>query len=294
MHAIPAQQPRPDDASPSIAAALAAAVRTLQADCPSAQLDAELLLGYVLNKPRSWLIGFSDHNLTADQQARFSELIRRRVAGEPVAYLLGRQAFWTLDLMVDTATLVPRPETELLVELALERIPRQAAWTIADLGTGSGAIALALATERPHCTVIASDVSPAAIAVARRNAARLQVENIRFHTGGWLPAHSRQHLDLVVSNPPYIAHSDPHLRGDGVCREPPHALAAGPDGLAALRQIAKLLPRQMAPGAWLLLEHGFDQSRAVAELLVAQGFEAVSAYRDLAGHARVCAGRRPT
>lgn len=257
-----------------------------------ARLDAELLLMHVLGVDRSWLFAHADDAPEAVAQRHFEALLVRREAGEPVAYLVGRRGFWTLDLEVTPATLIPRPETELLVEQALQRIPVDAAWTVADLGTGSGAIALAIARERPRTQVLATDASSEALAVARRNAARLGIANVTFAEGDWCDALGGERLDLIVSNPPYIEAADPHLRQGDLRHEPVAALASGADGLDAIRAIATGAAAHLETGGWLLLEHGWNQGVAVRAVLQRAGYADVHTLRDLEQRDRVSGGRR--
>ncbi|HEX8777031.1 MAG TPA: peptide chain release factor N(5)-glutamine methyltransferase [Rhodanobacter sp.] len=254
--------------------------------------DAEALLLHVLGQPRSWLFAHAGDVLDPDVRAAFEALVARRSAGEPVAYITGRRGFWTLELEVTPATLIPRPETELLVELALERLPRDMAGRVADLGTGSGAIALALASERPQAQVVATDASPDALVVARRNAQRLGVGNVRFLQGDWLAPLAGERFALVVSNPPYIEAADPHLAQGDLRYEPAAALASGADGLDALRRIVAAAPAHLEAGGWLLLEHGWNQGAAVRGLLHEAGCAEVFTARDLEARDRVSGGRR--
>ena len=255
------------------------------------RVDAEWLLAHSLQTPRSWLFAHSGDAVPAEAAVRFAALLARRQAGEPVAYLTGSQGFWTLDLAVSPATLVPRPETELLVERALARIPVNSASHVADLGTGSGAIALAIAKERPHTAVIATDASAAALEVARGNAARNGITNVEFREGDWLAPLAGETFDLIASNPPYIAEGDPHLDRGDLRFEPPTALSSGEDGLDAIRSIVRDAPARLAPGGWLLLEHGWDQADAVRALLNTAGFAQVQSRPDLAGVPRCSGGR---
>ena len=225
--------------------------------------------------------------------ARFLALIERRAAGEPVAYILGRKDFWTLELTVSPAVLVPRPETELLVERALALHPGDEA-KVADLGTGSGAIALALASARPGWRIVATDISAAALAVARANAVALGLERAEMVQGNWLAGLPGRTFDLLLSNPPYVAAADPALRTPELMREPRLALVAEEDGLAALCAIIREAPAHLEPGGWLLLEHGAAQAAAVAGALVARGFAQVRSHRDLAGRERMTEGQWPT
>lgn len=260
-----------------------------------ARHEAELLLLHVLGRPRSWLFAHATDPLAANDQAAFEALLARRVAGEPVAYLTGRRGFWTLDLEVDPATLIPRPETELLVELALERLPPDQALQLADLGTGSGAIALALASERPRAQVLATDASPGALAVAARNAARHELDNVRFAEGGhdWYAPLQGVRFDLIASNPPYIASNDPHLEQGDLRFEPSTALASGMDGLDDIRRIVEGGQAHLRPGGWLLIEHGWDQGAAIRALFEATGFAEVQTVQDLEQRDRITLGRRP-
>ncbi|MFL6592725.1 MAG: peptide chain release factor N(5)-glutamine methyltransferase [Luteimonas sp.] len=256
-------------------------------------VDAQWLLAHALGKPRSWLYAHADDCLDAQTSACFAALVERRHQGEPVAYLTGRRGFWKFELQVTPDTLIPRPETELLVERALDLLPRDAASRIADLGTGTGAVALALAFERPRAQVLATDASARALEVARGNARALRLGNIAFATGDWLAALGDARFDLIASNPPYIATGDPHL-GDGDLRfEPTSALASGADGLDAIRRIARDAARHLKPGGWLLLEHGFDQGEPVRALLAHAGFHQVRTERDLEGRERVTIGMHP-
>lgn len=254
--------------------------------------DADLLLAHALARPRSWLFAHADDLLPAEVQARFEALVARRHAGEPVAYLVGHRGFWRFDLQVSPATLIPRPETELLVELALALLPADRALRVADLGTGSGAIALAVAHERPLARVVATDASAAALAIARANAETLQLDNVEFRHGDWLEPIAGERFDLIASNPPYIAEHDTHLQEGGLRFEPRDALASGSDGLDAIRKIVREAPACLAPGGWLLLEHGWDQGRAVRALLSDAGFADVATERDLEARDRVTLGHR--
>ena len=253
--------------------------------------EAELLLAHALGRSRTWLLGHADDVVAPGDAARFQALVERRAAGEPVAYLVGSRGFWTLDLAVTPATLVPRPETELLVELALARIAMDAEARIADLGTGSGAIALAIAKERPRTRVVATDASSDALDIARENAKRNGIGNVEFRHGDWFAPLAGETFDLIASNPPYIAFGDPHL-GEGDLRfEPPSALSSGIDGLDAIRSIVRDAPAHLRAGGWLLLEHGWEQGTAVRALLREAGFGDIATECDLEGRDRVSLGR---
>jgi len=267
------------------------ATQQLAASSPSPRLDAEVLLMHVTGLARTALITRAQELLLPENEARLHALLTRRAHGEPVAYLTGRREFWSLDLCVTPDVLIPRPETELLVEQTLAHIPEDAEWTVADLGTGSGAIALAIATERPHCRLIATDSSAAALAVARANATRLGIATLEFRHGEWLKPLTGMRFDVIVSNPPYVRANDPHLTQGDVRFEPESALVAGADGLDAIRRIAADAVSCLRPGGWLVFEHGYDQAQAVRALLEAHGYTMVASYRDTAGHERVTAGR---
>ena len=259
-------------------------------DSPTPRLDAELLLAHVLGKSRSYLHTWPERELETEQLERYLAAIVRRQAGEPVAYILGQQGFWSLELEVAAHTLIPRPDTELLVETVLALLPATPA-ALLDLGTGTGAIALALASERPGWRLTGVDRVPDAVALAERNRARLKLANVNFIASHWFSALAGQRYQLIVSNPPYIAADDRHLAEGDVRFEPSSALVAGADGLDDIRLIIQQAPNYLQAGGWLLLEHGFDQAAAVRELLSARGFSAVESRRDLGGHERISLGR---
>jgi release factor glutamine methyltransferase len=261
-------------------------------DSPSAKLDAELLLAAALGKSRSYLRTWPEREVAASSAEQFATSLARRRNGEPVAYILGRQGFWSLDLDVASHTLIPRPDTELLVETALALLPATPL-AVLDLGTGTGAIALALACERPAWQVTGVDRVSAAVTLAQGNRARLQLANARFAASHWFSALIGQRFHLIVSNPPYIAAGDPHLSQGDVRFEPSSALVAGVDGLDDIRTIIQQAPQHLEAGGWLLLEHGFDQASAVRELLSGQGFLSVQSRLDLGGHQRISLGHWP-
>lgn len=261
----------------------------LQAAGDNPRLEAELLLAHALNCERATLHAWPERALSAEQHNHYQQLIARRVYGEPIAHILGRREFWEMTLKVTKDTLIPRPETERLVELALERITPDAAWRILDLGTGSGPIALAIARARPRSQVLATDLSAAALAVARDNAQHLAVSNIRFQTSHWFEQLGAARFQLIVANPPYIAPDDPHLRRGDLRFEPLAALRAHEGGLADLRAIAEQARAHLDAPGWLLLEHGHDQGPAMHDLLAALGYREVAVYKDLGGHDRVTA-----
>lgn len=270
---------------------LAAAARDLPG--VEGRHEAELLLLHVLGRERGWLFAHATDVLDPVTAEAFAALLQRRIAGEPVAYLLGRRGFWTLDLAVSPATLIPRPETERLVELALERLPEGVPLRIADLGTGSGAIALALASERPQAHVLATDMSAAALAVAADNARAHGLANVAFRRGSWHAPLAGERFDLIASNPPYIASDDPHLARGDLRFEPATALASGHDGLDDIRLIIAGAPAHLQPGGWLLMEHGWDQGEPIRALLADAGFVEVDTAVDLEQRDRVSLGRWP-
>ncbi|MBV8605514.1 MAG: peptide chain release factor N(5)-glutamine methyltransferase [Pelomonas sp.] len=250
-------------------------------------LDAQLLLCHLLGVERTWLIGHDDQALTGGQVLMFEAVRRRRADGEPLAYIVGHKEFHGLALRVTRDTLVPRPDTEVIVDWALELLERRPTARVVDLGTGSGAIALAVKHAAPGARVEAVERSAAALAVARDNAVRLGLE-VGWHAGDWFAPLAAQRYELVLSNPPYIADGDPHL--PALTYEPDSALTAGPDGLRDLRAIIAATPEHLTPGGWLLLEHGYDQAEAVAGLLRERGFASVRLRLDLGGQARVTGG----
>lgn len=277
---------------PESVSGLLAQARQRLGGCAGSGLEADLLLAHVLGVSRAWLFANPERVATAAKARMFLGLVDRRLAGEPIAYLVGSREFWSLPLIVTPDVLIPRPETELLVETALAFIPPDTAWRVADLGTGSGAVALAIATERPRCEVHASECSPEALAVAARNVTAIAPGRVGLHLGSWLePLPGR--FQVILSNPPYVAAGDPHL-AEGDCRfEPQQALTPGADGMTAIRRIAAdALPR-LEPGGLLAFEHGFDQGGASRELLGGLGYVHVETRRDLEGRERATCGRKP-
>ena len=253
------------------------------------RLDALMLLGEVLSCSRTWLLAHDDAELSPEQGERLQAWLARRASGEPLAYLLGEKEFHGLTLQVDSNVLVPRPDTEVLVDWALELLAGMAQPSVVDLGTGSGAIALAVKHAHPAATVLATDVSTAALEVAHNNARRLALD-VEFAEGSWWQAVPERRFQLVLSNPPYIAAGDEHLAA--LTHEPTLALTPGGDGLGALRSIVAGAQAHLEPGGWLLLEHGFDQADAVQALLRGHGFAAVQMRRDIAGQPRCSGGHR--
>ncbi|MDP2829035.1 MAG: peptide chain release factor N(5)-glutamine methyltransferase [Sulfuricellaceae bacterium] len=262
---------------------------TLGLDPREARLEVQILLCHVLDKPRSWLIRHDRDELQAPSS--YADLLARRLTGEPIAYLIGKREFFGLEFKTTPAVLIPRPETELLVELALARIPENRPCKVLDLGTGSGAIAISLAKNRPQVTVTAIDQSLEALAVARENAARLDTPKLRLLHSNWFSALASETFDLIVSNPPYVEAADPHLQRGDVRFEPLSALAAGVDGLDDIRRIAAAAPHHLKkPGGWLLFEHGYNQGEGCRKILRQQGFSEVATICDLAGLERVSVG----
>jgi release factor glutamine methyltransferase len=265
---------------------LVAAARALAQVSDTPELDAEVLLAHVLGGRRARLKSHADEERSAAQAATFQRLLDRRATGEPLAYIVGSKEFWSLRLVVSTAVLVPRPETELLVERALQLFATPSLRAL-DLGTGAGAIALALAQERPRWKITATDVSEGALAVARVNALALATPQVEFLHGSWFEPLAERVFDLIVANPPYVAEDDPLLRQAPLAFEPRLALTPGVDALADLRRIIRQAPLHLARGGWLLLEHASTQAGEVARELVVRGFRHVRSQRDLAGHERM-------
>ena len=284
--------PDAGDRNFTIERALAGARAALEGTSATARLDAEILLSHVLGRGRARLHAHPGTPLDPDSGERFETLVARRRRGEPIAYLTGRREFWSLDLRVTPDTLIPRPETEHLVEAVLAAVRPEEAATVADIGTGAGTIAIAVALERPRALVLGSDRSAAAVAVARDNASRLGARNASFVVADACAALAPERWSVVVSNPPYVAEGDPHLLGGDVQFEPREALVSGPRGLDMLDTLARHAPRRLANGGRIALEHGADQGPDVRALLRRAGFTSVETHRDLAGNERVTVGRR--
>ena len=255
-----------------------------------ASFEANLLCQHVLNVNRAWLISHERDALEPNQQVGFEALLQRRLNGEPMAYILGSRDFYGLQLKTTPATLIPRPDTETLVEAALAKIPQNASLNILDLGTGTGAVALAIASQRPQTKVIAVDASPEALKVATENAQDFKLANVRLLESNWFSALEGEKFDVIVSNPPYIAQDDEHLKQGDLRFEPLSALASGVDGLDDIRKIIQDAPEYLNPNGWLMLEHGYDQANVVAALLNARGFSKVAHAKDIAGTLRVTFG----
>jgi release factor glutamine methyltransferase len=272
----------------TIAEAVKNAALNLEPHSESPRLDAELLLATLLGLPRSALIARSDEPVALHDEGAYAELVAKRAGGVPIAYLTGVREFWSLPLKVSPAVLVPRPETEILVERALTLLPRDAHREVLDLGTGSGAIALSIAHERPRWAITGVDVSPAALEVAALNAQALKLSHVRWRLGSWFDPVPLERFHLIVANPPYIAAKDPALAA--LRAEPAPALIAGPTGIEALAAIIAQAPDHLHADGWLALEHGIAQAREVSQLLQAQGFDSIRTYSDLSGRPRVTLG----
>ena len=273
--------------APTISAALAAAQQATD------RIEARVLLREVLNQSDAYLLAHGDYTLTIEQAKQYVALVVRRVAGEPIAYITGRREFYGREFKVTPAVLIPRPETELLVELALQRLPADAPCRVLDLGAGSGCIGITIAAERPQAQVTVVDASEAALEIARANAAQWAPSNTTLLHSDWYSAIAAERYDLIVANPPYVAEGDAHLQQGDLRFEPRSALASGVDGLSDLHRIIAGAPPHLRAGGWLLLEHGFDQAVACAWLLEAAGFQDVFNAPDLAGVPRVSGGQWP-
>ena len=277
----------------SIKTLLAHAANSLTSHSDSPLLDAEVLLGFVLNKPRTYLRAWCDNTLTDQQISAFEALIKQRLQGIPIAYLTGTREFWSRDFTVTPDVLIPRPDTELLIELSLDIIPKNQAVNLIDLGTGSGIIAVTLAAERPNAQVIAVDASLAALAVARLNARQHQLTNIEFYQSDWFANVPKLLFDLVISNPPYIDFDDEHLQQGDVRFEPKTALIAEDQGLSDIQIIADKARGYLKPAGHLLIEHGYNQAPQVQAIFNALAYDKVQSYLDLSGQPRVTYGRKP-
>lgn len=262
---------------------------TLNLDPSTARIEVQCLLQHVLNVNRAYLMTYPERILNGNETARYQRLFERRMQGEPIAYLLGIREFFGMDFKVTPATLIPRPDTELLVEIALQHLPQRG--TVLDMGTGSGAIALSIAHQRPDVAVVAVDASQAALDVARENAQRFNLANVRLMQSDWFSQLAGQRFDLIVSNPPYIEQDDVHLSQGDVRFEPMTALASGSDGLDDIRRIVSGAKDHLTPGGWLMFEHGYNQAGRVRELLDQAGFDQVTSLRDLSGIERVTIAR---
>ena len=277
----------------TITSVLATATTQLSDHQQSPRLEAEILLAHALGQPRTYLYAWPERSLVSDILSPFKDWLARRISGEPLAYIIGQREFWSLKLTVTADTLIPRPETELLVEKALEKIPTDVKLSIADLGTGSGAIALALAKERPRCMITATDLSTEALEIAQKNAHTLGLNTISFIVGDWLTPLHRLNFDIIVSNPPYVASHDPHLSRGDPRYEPPLALQGGHDGLKAIEKIASQAKNHLNPTGWLLLEHSYDQGESVTTLLNSYGYHNIYDHQDYGRQPRVIVAQKP-
>lgn len=274
----------------SIEQILKQAEQQLQTVSDSARLDAEVLLAVVLNKNRSYFRAFPERILTDAEDERFQSLLNKRLHGHPIAHITGQREFWSLDLDVNEHTLIPRPDTETLIEFVLQNFP-QDKLDVADLGTGSGAIALALASEKPLWNILATDQSEQALAIAQKNAEKCQLTNISFKQGRWFEPLEQCRYDIIISNPPYIPNQDPHLQQGDVRFEPTSALASGKDGLDDIRHLIQYAKEYLQPQGWLILEHGYDQKQAIFELFRQAGFENITQKNDYGNNPRLSAAQ---
>ena len=288
--AILREGPTPLNEFMKIATALADGTEQLRSSSESPRLDAELLLAQALDVPRSYLFAHPEDTLDPAAVDRFFSSINRRSSRLPLAYMTGEKEFWSMTLVVSPDTLVPRPETEVLVDQVLQRIPRSEKFTVLDLGTGCGAIALAIAKERPNCDITATDISEPALAVARQNANQHALPNIEFLCGDWTAPVAGRAFDLIASNPPYVPDADPDLEHLG--HEPQMALVSGADGLDAIRRISVEAKSVVKQGGTLLLEHGDSQQQEIARIMAADGWSEISHVNDLAGKPRVTIAMR--
>ncbi|MCT8345310.1 MULTISPECIES: peptide chain release factor N(5)-glutamine methyltransferase [Photorhabdus] len=252
--------------------------------------DAEILLGFVTHHSRTYILAFGETQLAPEQFSQLETLLARRVKGEPIAYITGEREFWSLPLNVSPATLIPRPDTECLVEKALERLSLTPCH-ILDLGTGTGAIALAIASERPDCRVTGVDINPDAVMLAQGNAEKLKIQNVDFLLSNWFSSLNNQQFGMIVSNPPYIDETDPHLSQGDVRFEPDSALIAAKQGIADLNTIIDLSRHFLLPGGWLLLEHGWKQGNVVRSLFSESGYRQVATFQDYGGNERITLGQ---
>jgi len=274
----------------TIKSILTSSVQAIAELSDSAQLDCELLLCFVLQKNRTHLHSWPDKELSKDNLIQFTTLLQRRIKGEPIAHILGERGFWSLNLDVTPDTLIPRPDTERLVELANDIIPDNAQWKILDLGTGTGAIALSLAKENPNCFITATDQSTAALNIAKQNAEKNQISNIEFIHSDWFSEIENKNFDIIVSNPPYIKDNDPHLKQGDVRFEPLSALTSGADGLNDIRIIIKDSLKHLTKNGVILIEHGYEQADDVCDLLSSSNFTNVSDFKDDNNNPRVAIG----
>lgn len=276
---------------PSIAQAIKQASELLEKTSDSARLDAEVILCHVLNCTATHLLAWPEKILDEDQASLFNQLIEQRHIGTPVAYIIGSKEFWSLNFKVTPATLIPRPDTETLVEFILDKFSAEDNLSLIDLGTGSGAIAIAIASERPHWEITATDISTDALAIAKENACSHQINNIKFIESNWFEQVDEQQFDLIVSNPPYIAEHDPHLSQGDICFEPISALVAGETGMNDINRITLESKKHLKPNGWLVFEHGYDQKKLVYDCFNHYDFQEIAQLNDLSGQPRITTGR---
>lgn len=272
---------------------LSSATEQLSPISDSARLDAEVLLAHCLQKNRTWLMTWPEKELSDTQLKQFQALLEQRIHGSPIAHITASREFWSLPLKVTPDTLIPRPETELMIEVILQQYPQTEGIQLADLGTGSGAIALALASEKPDWGIIATDRSPAALKIARENASQLQLNNIQFLEGSWFTPLADMHFDIIASNPPYIPEQDPHLEQGDVRFEPRSALASGSDGLDDIRLLCQQAQHYLHPNGLLIIEHGYDQKDDLYDIFMNSGYKNIQQHHDLAGQPRLTSGTKP-
>lgn len=285
---------KPDSLGDTLLAARKRLAAALLLDASVAGLEAQALLGHVLKQPRAYLLAHPEATLSAEITNPFEALLIRRLRGEPIAYLIGQREFYGFEFLVTPDVLIPRPETELLLEQALAHTPHIAPMRILDLGVGSGAIAISLAKLRPHAQITALDISPQALAIAQQNADRLGAPNIRFMESNWFSKMDAAcRFEVIVANPPYLAEDDPHLYQGDVRFEPVMALTSGADGLDAIRHIAQASLLFLPVGGRLLFEHGYNQGALCSDLLTSLGYADISSFQDLSGHSRVTSGKKP-
>ena len=276
---------------PRIKTVLAEAIKSLQSVSDSALLDSEILLYTALGKDRTYLRTWPEQTLSPEQIETYQKLLQERQQGKPIAYIIGKREFWSLDFLTTPDVLIPRPETELLIELSLNRIPIRQPYHVLDLGTGSGIIAVTLATERPEATITATDISSAALTIAQLNAAKHKTESIRFYQSCWFEDLPLGKFDLILSNPPYLAEDDEHLMQGDLRFEPITALIADQNGLGDITTIAEIARTRLQPNGHLMIEHGCDQGLAVRSLFIDLGYHFVQTHQDLAGLSRVTSGQ---
>lgn len=269
---------------------LKTASESLKKTSESPLLDARVLLAHSLQKTCTWLVTWADKTLNESDITRFNALLKRRENGEPIAHITGTREFWSLNLNVSKDTLIPRPDTELMVQTLLQHYPQSAHIKLLDLGTGSGAIALALASERPNWQITATDKSTAALAIAKQNAQQLKLNHIHFVSGNWFAPLANQQFDIIASNPPYIPQSDPHLSQGDVRFEPISALASGADGLDDIRLICQQAAAHLNKNGMLIIEHGFDQKTEIRHIFQDSGYKNIQQYTDLSHNPRLCSG----